>query len=391
MALPEQSAATPPLEISASQDFSAWLREQRISIAFTTYQTCRIFFVGSKPDGRLAVFERFFDRAMGLAAEPDRLHLATRCQIWRFDDVLEPGEDYRGYDRLYVPRVGYTTGAVDAHDVVVDGEGRIVFVNTQWSCLATLSERYGFRPLWKPPFVSALEPQDRCHLNGLAMEDGRPRYVTAVSRSDVFEGWRERRRDGGVVVDVPSGEIVASDLSMPHSPRLHRGELWLLNSGTGELGRIDRASGKFEPLTFGPGYLRGLAFHDRWAIIGMSKPRREKHFQGLELDDRLRAKDTVARCGLLVVDLETGQTVHWLELHGVVVELYDVQVLAGVSRPQALGFKTDEIQRIVSMERPEGGARGAIIGLDGSGTAVSNEPAPGVESGGGGSHEPSGG
>ncbi len=373
----DRSAAgttTPPLEVSCSRDFQIWLLAQRCSLAFTTYQTCRIFFIGVGPKG-LSVFERYFDRAMGLAATPETLHLATRYQIWRFENVLERGERYRGYDALYVPQVGYTTGALDAHDVAIDGQGRVLFVNTQWSCLATLSERYGFKPVWKPPFVSALAAEDRCHLNGLAMEDGRPRYMTAVSRSDVYEGWRERRSDGGVVIDVETNEIVAEGLSMPHSPRVHDGRLYFLNSGTGELGVVNRDRGVFEPISFCPGYLRGLAFVGDYAIVGLSKQRREKHFRGLALDDKLRAKDTEARCGLVVIDLKTGAHAHWIELHGVVIELFDVQVLPGLSRPQALGFKTDEIQRITTLETADGSGRNRIVGLD-PGGAEDAHPKP---------------
>ncbi len=356
------TTASPPLEVTCSRDFQLWLIAERCSLVFTTYQTCRIFFIGVGPKG-LSVFERHFDRAMGLAASRERLHLATRYQIWRFENVLAPGEHYRSYDALYVPQAGYTTGALDVHDVAIDSAGRVLFANTQWSCLATLSERYGFKPLWKPPFVSALAAEDRCHLNGLAMEDGEPRYMTAVSRSDVYEGWRERRGDGGVVIDVRTNEIVAAGLSMPHSPRVHAGKLWLLNSGTGELGYVDRARGVFEPVSFCPGYVRGLAFHGNHAIVGLSKQRREKHFRGLALDERLRDKDTEARCGLVVIDLATGAHAHWLELHGVVIELYDVQVLPGFRRPQALGFKSDEIQRIVTLEAADGSGRDRIVGI----------------------------
>ena len=174
--------------------------------------------------------------------------------------------------------------------------------------------------------------------------------MTAVSRSDVAAGWRERRHAGGCLVDVASGEIVLGELSMPHSPRLYREALYLLNSGTGELGRADLAGGRFEPIAFCPGFLRGLAFLGDYAVVGLSKPRDERTFSGLALDERLREKDAEARCGLYVVDLRSGVVAHWLTLEGVVSELYDVQVLAGVRRPMALGFKSDEIQRLITLD-----------------------------------------
>lgn len=198
--------------------------------------------------------------------------------------------------------------------------------------------------------MSKLAAEDRCHLNGLALADGRPRYVTAVSTSDVVDGWRDRRQDGGCLVEVPSGRIVASGLSMPHSPRLYRGRVWLLNSGTGMLGSVETESGTFEPLTFCPGYLRGLAFCGDYAVVGLSQPRQDKTFGGLALDDELNRRGAVARCGLQVIDLRSGDVAHWLRIEGMVRELYDVVVLPGVSRPMALGFKTDEIQRMFAVD-----------------------------------------
>src|SRR5690606_29974768 len=124
-----------------------------------------------------------------------------------------------------------------------------------FGCLATTSETHSFVPLWKPPFASRLAAEDRCHLNGLALKDGRPKYVTAVSQSDVADGWRDQRTRGGCVVDVESNEIIATGLSMPHSPRWYRDRLWLLNSGTGFLGTLDTGSGRFEEVAFCPGYL----------------------------------------------------------------------------------------------------------------------------------------
>jgi uncharacterized protein (TIGR03032 family) len=163
----------------------------------------------------------------------------------------------------------------------------------------------------------------------------------------VADGWRDRRHDGGCVIDVRSDEVIATGLSMPHSPRVYRDKLWLLNSGTGHFGFIDRSSGRFEQVAFCPGYLRGLSFHGDYAIVGLSKSRENKTFSGLALDENLRAGDAEARCGLQVIDLRTGDVVHWIRMEGVVTELYDVVSLPSVIRPQALGFKTDEIRRVL--------------------------------------------
>ncbi len=345
------AAEEPKLELMGSRQFTSWLAEQGMSLAFTTYQAGKLFLIGLQPDGRLSIFERTFNRCMGLCADSDgqSLWMTSLYQLWRFENALEPDQVYQGYDRFYVPQIGYTTGDLDIHDVAVDGSGRVVFVNTLFGCLATTSERHSFVPLWRPPFITKLAAEDRCHLNGLAMADGKPRYVTSVSRTDIADGWRDRRRDGGSVTDVASGETVADGLSMPHSPRLHGGKLWLLDSGTGHFGYVDLEAGRFEPVTFCPGYLRGLSFHGEYAVVGLSKPRENRTFTGLALDDNLAAKDAEARCALMVIDLRSGDIVHWLRIEGVVEELYDVITLPGVTRPMVLGFKSDEIRRAVSV------------------------------------------
>jgi uncharacterized protein (TIGR03032 family) len=286
---------------------------------------------------------------MGLCLNGNSLYLGSLYQIWRFENVLAAGANHEGYDRLYLPQLGYTTGDVDAHDLGVDKQGRLVFVNTLFSCLARTSEAHSFVPFWKPPFISKLAAEDRCHLNGLAMREGEPAFVTAVSRSDAADGWRDRRHNGGLVVDVTSNEIVLSGLSMPHSPRWYKDRLWLLNSGTGELGYADLATGRFEPVCFCPGYLRGMDFIGDFALVGLSRPRHNKTFSGLALDERLRERDVESRCGVQVVDLRTGDAVHWMRLDGMVDELYDVVALPGVQRPMALGFQTDEIRRLLNV------------------------------------------
>jgi uncharacterized protein (TIGR03032 family) len=327
----------------------SWLATQQISLAFTTYQTGKLFLLGRNPEGRLAVVERTFNRAMGVWSDGQTLWLSTLYQLWRFENLLQPGELYQGHDRLYVPKVANTTGDLDIHDVAVDETGHVVFVATRFGCIGTLAERSSFTPIWRPPFLSKLAAEDRCHFNGLALADGRPRFATMVSTSDVVDGWRDKRRDGGVVVEIPSGHVIAGGLSMPHSPRVYRNRLWLHNSGTGQFGSIDPAVGRFEPLAFCPGYLRGLAFAGDYAVVGLSHPRDDRTFSGLALDAELTRRGAEPRCGLLVIDLNSGDVAHWLRVEGLVRELYDVAVLPRVSRPMALGFKTDEIQQIIAV------------------------------------------
>lgn len=342
--------------LMTSPGFAAWLRGHGASLALSTYQASRLMFLGLRPDGTLRGHERLLEHCQGVWSDGHTLWAAGKSMLWRFGNDLPAGaRTAQGADRRFVPREARVTGRLDIHDI---GVGRMegmetpgpIFVNTLFSCLATISASASFRPLWRPSFVSALVPEDRCHMNGLAMDGARPAYVSAISRSDVADGWRERRRDGGVVLDVASGEVVASGLSMPHSPRLHGGRLWILNSGTGEVGVIDTADGRFTAVAFCPGYARGLAFIGDHAVIGLSRPRHNQTFEGLALQEALSARDAAPRCGLLVIDTHTGQALHWLRFEHTIEELYDVVALPGVSQAEAVGFVGEDIERTVSIE-----------------------------------------
>ncbi|MCH7752291.1 MAG: TIGR03032 family protein [Planctomycetes bacterium] len=338
-------SAEPWLKVIGSRHLMDWLAAEQVSLGFTTYQFGKLLLLGQKSRHELAVFERSFERCMGLCASADAqtLWMSSRSQLWRFENMPADGP----YDRLYVPRTSHVTGDIDIHDLAIDGGDRPVFVNTLFNCLATVSPRFNFECLWRPDFISRLAAEDRCHLNGLAMRDGKPRYVTLCARSDVVDGWRDHRADGGCVIDVTSNEVLVEGLSMPHSPRWHQDRLWLLEAGSGWFGFIDPHSGRFERVTFCSGYARGLAIFGDWAVVGLSLPRHEPTFQGLPLDEELKRRGAVARCGLQVIHLKSGDVAHWVRIENKVHELYEVVALQGVSRPAALGFMTDEIEQNV--------------------------------------------
>lgn len=338
-------------DLDVSRGFGAWLVQHRLSLAFSSYQSGQLFLVGMLPDGNISFNQQNFTRAMGLCWQPGRLYLGGLDQLWRLENMLRPGElANHGYDCVLVPRNAQTTGDVDIHELGVDAAGAVMFVNTKYSCLATLDLRHSFRPVWKPPFISRLAPEDRCHLNGLAMDDGAPRYLTAVSRSDIVTGWRARRHEGGVLMEYPSGRIVTDRLSMPHSPRIDRdGSVVLLDSGRGQIIRVDPATGDRRDIAFCPGFLRGLALHDGHAIVTVSKPR-GGGFAGLELDAALNGRDADPWCGVLVVSLATGDIVEWIRLEGAITELFDVAALPGVRCPMAIGPGTLEMQTTISFD-----------------------------------------
>lgn len=336
-----------------SIDFVLWLAENRLSVGFSTYQSGIFALVGRQENGRLSVFERFLASPMGMFLNGEQLYVASRQTIWRFDNILSPGQLQDGmYDKLFLPKKGTITGYVDIHDLVVDNQDRTVFVNTLCNCLATTSETYSFEVVWQPEFISALIKEDRCHLNGVALKDGRPRFVTCVSQTDVNQGWREHRHDGGCLIDIETDEVITAGLSMPHSPRYYNGRIWLLNAGTGFFGYVDEESGEFREVVFCPGFLRGLALHGKYAVAGISRPR-DKTFSGLPLDENLKKYNMKAASALVVIDLERGEIAHWLEVTGQMAELYDVIIMPETIRPMAIGFQNDEINRFVHMPKTE--------------------------------------
>ncbi len=338
----------PRFVANASPGFTDWLAAQRCSLAVSTYQAGKLFFFGVKPDGKLWVFNRTIGKCQGLSVHNSSLWVSADSQIIRFGDAVAGTQTAeQGPDALYMPRTVYYTGDVDAHDMAVAGDGRLVFANTLFSCLAAVSAERSFDVVWKPSFISQLAPEDRCHLNGLALREGAPSCVSILAASDTREGWREQRRDGGRIIDVRSGDTLCEGLSMPHSPRYHGGMLWLHNSGTGEFGYVERPSGRFRPVAFCPGYLRGLSFLDGFAAVGLSKPRASKTLSGLALDAELERRKQPAQCGVRIIDLQSGEAVHWLTIEGVVEELYDVAILPGRVRPAMMGPSTPEARRMI--------------------------------------------
>ncbi|MFN8190390.1 MAG: TIGR03032 family protein [Nocardioidaceae bacterium] len=321
-----------------SADFAALLEAAGCSLLISTYQAGQLVAVGVA-DGRPEFSFRGFDRAMGVAVGADRLAVAGKSQVWWLRDhrELAPSIEPAGrFDRCWLPRSSSVTGAIHCHEIAwgvdAEGEPELWLVNTLFSCLASLDSRFSFVPRWRPPYISALAAQDRCHLNGLAMRDGAPAFVTVMSATDEPAGWRAARNDSGAVLDVASGEAVTTGLAMPHSPRWYAGALWVLNSGLGRLERVDAATGQREGVAAVPGYARGLAFHGGLAFVGLSRIRETAIFGGAPI----AAHHDELKCGVGVIDVASGATVATLEFTSGVEEIFDVQVVPGARCP-ALG------------------------------------------------------
>ena len=279
---------------------------------------------------------------MGIALGKDQLAVGGKGEIWSLrehSDLAPAIEPVGRHDRCWLPRSSTVTGAIQCHEIAWGtteaGEPDLWVVNTLFSCLAGLDPRYSFVPRWRPPFISQLAAQDRCHLNGLAMRDGSPAFVTVMAATDEPRGWRTVRNDSGAVLDVASGEAVTTGLSMPHSPRWHDGELFVLNSGMGRLERIDPATGRREHVAALPGYARGLAFHRGLAFVGLSKIRETAIFGGAPI----AAHHDQLKCGVGIIELASGNTVATLQFASGVEEIFDVQVAPGTRCP-TLGAPT---------------------------------------------------
>jgi uncharacterized protein (TIGR03032 family) len=344
----ETAPALRRLKIAHSRDFAAWLAARRIAIALSTGSAGRLALVGAAPEGKLSIFLRAFDGAYGLHATGQTLLLATAFQIWRFENTVAPGRDASGYDKLFVPRLAYTTGDVRCGDLGFAADGTILFANTLFSCVAAASAEFSFTPVWRPPFITRLLPEDRCHLTGFALESGLLRYVSAAGPSDQPGGWTRGIANAGLVMDAATGDTVARGLALPVAPRLHGGRLWLGEAASGLFGFIHLDTAAFEEVAFCPGWLAGLAFVDGFAVVATSIARNGRGMGGLPLEHNLETYGAKAQTALCVVDLASGEVAHWLRFDGL-TEIRDVAVVPETVRPAALGLDGEDIRRVLSI------------------------------------------
>ncbi len=336
---PSSTTAPKPSKFTAvnfehTHGFVPLLESLRISLLVTTYQAGQLLSIGASR-GAINIGFNHFEQAMGVAVKPGRIAVGTRRQIWYLHsapDIATRVEPVEKYDVCYLTRAAHFTGMIHGHEMEWAGD-ELWVVNTLFSCLCTIKDGFSFVPQWKPPFISGLAAQDRCHLNGLTLENGKPRYVTAMAETDSPSGWRPTKATSGCVIDVASGEVVCRGFAMPHSPRLHRGRLWVLDSGHGRLSVVDVATGKAEPVADPPGYTRGLAFYEHFAFVGLSKIRETSVFGGIPIAERREQ----LKSGVAVVDLRSGKQVALLLFNSGVDEIFAVQVLPGVRCPIVSG------------------------------------------------------
>jgi len=334
-----------PFTCTYSEGLPELLHSLRCTVAISTYQAGKVIFISSKDKQRLIQLPRTFKKPMGIAVHGEQMAIATRNEVVVLSNTPSLAASFpkqpNTYDALYLPRSVYFTGELDIHDLAFTASG-LIGVATRFSCIAKINEDYSFTPLWKPNFISSLEPNDHCHLNGMALEQGEIKYVTALGQTDSPGGWRHNKAKGGIVMHAHQQEILLQGLPMPHSPRIYDGKLFVLLSASGELIHVDTIGGKYEVVQKLKGFARGMEKIGDFIFIGLSKLRTtSKAFGDLPI-----ASESIS-CGVAVIQLSTGKLVGYIKYENSVEEIYDVRVLPNTSRPGILNhYQEDHLMAI---------------------------------------------
>jgi uncharacterized protein (TIGR03032 family) len=324
--------------------FINWLTDNKVSLLISSYKAQRVISIGSFYDEaskitKLSMWLTYFNRPMGLVANEKTCWVSASGNMWKFENTGEyedTRESIGKFDANYVIRRGHFSSDIDNHDICMDTAGEVYYCSAAFSCICTTSDDKSFKVFWKPPWITKIVPEDRCHLNGICSRDGVPRYVSSVSQSNVRGGWRENRIGKGIIYDIVENKIVCEGLTMPHSPRWYNGKLYVLDAGTGYFGYVDLEKKSFVEKVWLPGYLRGMSFvSNRYVVVGTSEDRHENVFMGLPLGDALSKNGVTAKCGIHVIDMNDFSVPHNLIFNGGPDnELYDVIAVKGIRRPK---------------------------------------------------------
>ena len=342
----KQNDTYPEMRFSAG--FGQWLAGLNCSLVISTYHSGKLITIGTAADGTIKLDSLNFGRCMGMAIDRSGFWASTTHQLWRFDRLIEPNADAASTVK-FLPQAALVTGLVNCHDVAIGTEGRPMFANTLFNCVATSDHRSSFIPFWQPDFITETAPDDRCHLNGIFAVDGELRLATGFARSNAPQGWRETEGDGWMIDILDPGRSVGG-LTQPHSPRMFGDEPWLLNSGSGALGRV--ADGRFEPVFVHAGYPRGLSRIGEHLLVGLSKERRAGEFDNLPIGDNLKARGMSPGCGVDILDMAAGKLAHWLRFETVVTELFDIIVLPRCTDPTLISPYANTAQRAYAIGTP---------------------------------------
>ncbi|WP_299415539.1 TIGR03032 family protein [Acaryochloris sp. IP29b_bin.148] len=335
--MPSSAAATDldnaPLRSVYTSNLAQLLHQNRFSLVVSTYQAGKVILVRAE-DNQLNTHFRHFRRPMGLAANATRMAIGEAYQLTELYNMaaVAPQIAPQGkHDACYIPRNIHITGDIDIHEMAWAGD-ELWVVNTRFSCLCTLDNAYSFVPRWRPPFITGLGVEDRCHLNGLAVVKDQPKYVTALGATNEPQGWRAQKATGGLLMDVQTHKILSQGLSMPHSPRWYDDRLWVLESGKGSVATVDVQTGQLTTVVELPGFTRGLDFYGPLAFVGLSQVRESAVFSGIPLTERLDERI----CGVWVFHIHTGEIVGFLRFEDAVQEIFAVAVLPQTTFPEIL-------------------------------------------------------
>ncbi|PCJ67477.1 MAG: TIGR03032 family protein [Bacteroidetes bacterium] len=329
--------ALAPFSCKYTPQIPELLSRLNCSIAISTYQAGKLIFISPQDDSSLVQLPRTFSKPMGIALDEngEKLALATKDEILIFANSKNLATHYpkspNKYDGLYLPRVTYHTGPLDIHDLSFGKDQRLFAVNTLFSSVVEIDDQYNFKPYWTPPFIDEMVSEDRCHLNGMALQNGLPKYITAFNQGNKAGSWRENITTTGVLMDVESNETILDGLGMPHSPRIFNDEIYVLLSAKGELIKVNKESGTYDVVTKVEGFVRGMDLYKDYLFIGLSKLRKNSStFAKLDFVDQAQ------EAGILVIHLPTGSTVGKITYLTSLDEIYDIQLIPNKIRPNIL-------------------------------------------------------
>ncbi len=325
MTTPPSTSQAAALASKHTNTFPPLLRQLGASIIVSTYQAGQLILLRDQGESLNTHFQPM-GKPMGMATAPGRLAIGSDSQLWTFYNMpaVAPKLEPQGkHDAAYLPRSIHVTGDIDIHEMAYADDGELWLINTKMSCLCTLAPEHSVVPRWRPPFVSEYDISDRCHLNGLAMRDGKPAYVTALGETDKAGGWRDNKASGGLLMRLDDEKILARGLSMPHSPRWYDNRLWYLESGAGQLCTLDPETGEKDVIAEMPGFTRGLEFVGRFAFVGLSQVRETAVFAGLPLTERVSDR----HCGVWVIDTVERKIVAYVIFTGRVQEIFAITAL----------------------------------------------------------------
>jgi uncharacterized protein (TIGR03032 family) len=271
-----------------------------------------------------------FDRPHGVAASGNKIALSLNQQLRLFvsrdqcEDCCQVDRSCAtGNRREFSARQSRYTPGFSSPDLAWGTDG-LWIANPAFSCLSTLTNDGRLLNLWKPGFTSEFSEEDQCRINGVAMENGTPRYVTAMAEWNTVGDWRKPVLNPGVIIHVPGGEVLCRGLFSPAAPRVHNGRLWVLEACSGQLCHVNRQTGEVDVVETFPGYTTGLDCHAGYGFVGLSSTCGATDSATTPL-----AAQGNLWCGLAVVELATGKAVEAVKLLSGFESISSVAIVAG--------------------------------------------------------------